>query len=162
VDVKVRGVLLGVVLLLVACTSSGNFNTRMPILADLTRSESIQVNVTHGSNAGSGDWKLEEKLVRQLKRVGKFRQVLTSSGGQGDLTLSVNAVKMPRGGFWDRSIFGRGEVQLDVQLVDNATGNVIGSCVVNAESTLGVLWSSSGGRAVDRAVENVAKFITQT
>ena len=116
-----------------------------------------------GALAGGGGKPITGSgVVPRLKRSGKFRQVLISTGADSDLTLSVKALTMPRGGFWDRSIFGRGEVQLDVELIDNATGNVIGSCVVDAESTLGVLWSSSGDRAVNRAVENVAKFVRQT
>ena len=159
---KIRGVLLGAVFLLTACTSAGRFHTRLPILTDLTHFESIRVSVTYTPPARAGGWKLEEKLAGKLKRSGKFRQVLISTGADSDLTLSVKALTMPRGGFWDRSAFGTGEVHLDVELIDNATDNVIGSCVVDAESTIGVLWSSSGGRAVNRAVENVAECITQT
>ena len=159
---KIRGVLLGAVLLLTACTSTGSFDTRLPVLTDLTHFESISVSVTYTPPARAGGWKLEKKLARQLKRSGTFRQVLISTGADSDLTLSVKALTMPRGGLWDRSIFGRGEVKLDVELIDDATGNVIGSCVVDAESTLGALWSSSGARAVNRAVENIVKCVTQT
>ena len=61
----------------------------------------------------------------------------------------------------DRSVFARGAVKLDVELLDNRTGNVIGSCTVETESTVGAVWSSAGGRAVDAAVEKVTAFVTQ-
>lgn len=158
-----RAIPLGAAFSLAACTSMGNLETRMPIMTDLAQYESIDVRVTSGASADGRRWRLEMKLVKQLRARGNFRQVAAGSAGPDahpDLTLLVEAVTLPRGGFWDRSIFGKGEVRLEVELVDNATRNVIGSCSVEAESTVGALWSSSGARAVDRAVEKVSECVT--
>lgn len=152
-------------LLLAACTTTGSYDTRMPVMEDLASYDSIAVYVNFDPQVHGGyRWNLQEMLVRELGAAGRFPDVAASGQAREGryLTLRVNALQMPRGGFWDRSIFANGAVTLDVELIDNTTGNAIGACTVKTRATMGALWSAAGRRAVSRAVEQVAAFVAES
>ena len=160
-----RTVLVGVVFLLTACTQAGTIETRKPITTDLGRFNTIDVTVTSKTQIAKSELeRLETRLAERLTSVGRFRKVSARSvtpDNTRDLTLVVEVLTLPKGGFLDRSIFGEGDVKFDVTLVDRSTSQVIGACVVSGEASRGILWSSAGGRAVDEAIEKVVEFVAR-
>ena len=160
-----RTILFAGCLLLAACTTTGNYDTRMPVMSDLASYESLAVAVTYDPKVrGGGRWNLEQMLVQKLAATGRLTEVVAAQGAREGrhLTLRVNALQMPRGGIVDRSIFAKAVVQLDVELIDNTTGNAIGACTVNTRATMGALWSAAGRRAVSRAVDQVTACVEES
>lgn len=159
-----RCLLAAIVLsILTACSSVATIEPGTPIANDLTGYRSIHVAVT--STAGGDEEQLawiEADLGRRLGDAARFGATTTqraAADAPHDLRLAIDAVKLPEGGIWDRGLFAHSIVELDVSLIEARSGRTIGACAVTGEGKGGALWTSAGGRALDRAIEKIVEWL---
>jgi len=160
----IRVIFLGIVLMLSACSTTGKIDPTMPITGDLDSYDSIFVAVTSELQVENEELlEIEELLIEQLVEEHCYSEVSSCRSApdkKRDLTLQVKVLKMPVGGIQDYTIFSEGETRFDVILIAEASGKTIGACIVSAEAWGGGIWSTSSGRAIDCAVEEVVMFVT--
>ena len=147
-----------------ACSQVGTIETRTPLAADVGRSKTLGVTVTSKTDTASADLdRIGQRVAERVTESGRFREVSATKNVDTtrDLTLLVQVLTLPEGGFWDRSIFGEGEAKFEVTVIDRAADRPIGACLVGGKASRGTLWSSAGGRAMDEAIQKVAECVTR-
>lgn len=166
---KYRGVLLAVagLLLLGGCASSGQTLKASPPKTKLSEFKSVVINVTSSVPDSSREsFQLESMIVSTLTSQKLFPAVTgKSAGGNGDLRVDANISDLRRVSSGARvmlgALAGRGNMTVDVKLVDARSGETIGSFTSQGTSSGGTVFSGTTDQAVELAARQIVEFIRQ-
>lgn len=157
--------LLTIAMTLVRCASSGQTLNVTPPSSKLTDYKNVVVHVTSSVPDSTREaLQLESMIVSTLRANGVFGNVAGSSaGGTGDLTVDANISDLRRVGSGKRvllgALAGRGNMVVDVKLVDTASGNAIGSFTSKGTSSGGTVFAGTTDQAIELAARQIVDYI---
>jgi len=165
---KCRGLLFLVGLaLLCGCASSGQTLKSVPPKTKLSTFQSVVVKVTSSVPDSSRETlQLESMIVSTLMSQKAFAAISgLSAGGNGDLRVDANISDLRRVSSGARVMLGafagRGNMTVDVKLVDTRSGDTVGSFTSQGTSSGGTVFSGTTDQAVELAARQIVEYIRQ-
>lgn len=160
-------VLLVGVLPLCGCASSGQTLNAQAPTTKLSAYKSVVVNVTSSVPDTSRETlQLESMIVSTLNTAKTFPAVSGgSAGGTGELRVNAVITDLRRVSSGARVMLGafagRGNMTVDVKLVDTRDGKTVGSFTSQGTSSGGTVFSGTTDQAVELAARQIVEFLRQ-
>lgn len=152
----------------VGCSASGSLEETVAISRPLADYSILKLSVTvEDPEDAEGAALVEAKLGAGLSRAGIFDRVLASDVdlAEPDLVLRAHIVNLRRVSSASRAmggaLVGRGKLEIQVELIDVATGESIGELTAEGKSSGGTIFAGTTTQGVDQAVDRVIEYLVQ-
>ena len=151
---------------LVHCASSGQTLNATPPSTKLGNYKRIVVNVTSSVEEASTETvQIENMIISSLRNMNAFQSVTSASSGStdGDLRLNANISDMRKVSGGKRAVLGafagRGNLVVDVKLVDARTSNQVGAFTAQGTTSGGTVFAGTTEQAIELAVKQIADYV---
>ncbi len=154
-------------LVLAGCASQGQTLNASAPKTKLSAYKTVVVHVTSSVPDSSREsLQLESMIVSTLTNSKVFPAVTgASANGTGDLRVDANISDLRRVSSGARVMLGafagRGNMTVDVKLVDTSNGETVGSFTSQGTSSGGTVFSGTTDQAVELAARQIVEFLRQ-
>ena len=164
--------LLGVTLvflLMSSCAATGNIELSQPLTADLARVGTVVVEVlSEVEDAEKEKFQMTSLIVSKLRESGLFSKVNASdvqSTEDKGLKLTCTIIELEKVDAATRMMLGafagQAHVVADVDVIDLASGTIVGEFKSSGESSGGTIFAGTTEEAVELAATQIVNFISQ-
>lgn len=157
--------LLTVISLLAGCASTGQTVAAAPPVTKLSAYDSVVVNVTSSVPETSRETvQLESMIISSLRDSNLFRNVTAASaGGKGDLRIDAVISDLRKVSGAKRALLGgfagRGNMVVDVKLVDAKSNNAVGTFTAKGTTSGGTVFAGTTEQAIELAAREIVEYI---
>lgn len=152
----------------VSCSASGSLEETVAISRPLSDYSILKLSVTtEDVEDADGIALVEAKLGAGLSREGIFDRVLASDVdlAEPDLLLHAHIMNLRRVSSTARAVggalVGRGALEIQVELIDLATGESIGELTAEGKSSGGTVFAGTTTQGIEQAVDRVIEYLVQ-
>ena len=149
------------------CASSGQTLNATPPTTKLGSYKRVVVNVTSTVPDTSPETiQLESQVVSTLRGLNTFDNVSTANGGgSGDLRINATIADLRKVSGAKRAMLGglagRGNLVVNVKLVDTASGKEVGAFTAQGTTSGGTVFAGTTEQAIELAARQIAQYVQQ-
>jgi len=151
----------------IGCASAGVLQVTTPMTVKLANYKTMLLDVSSQVLGLEEEViQLESMTIVKLKEKGLFEKVVAGSASPDastDLRLNAKIVELRKVSAGSRAMWGafsgRAGIVIDVGLIDMKTGKPIGAFKAEGKSSGGTVFAGTTSQAIERAVEQIVKFI---